>query len=190
MVRVLSQCHQLHWMNLGGNKISTGATKALADLLPKSYIQYKNLIWGILEGGNLVGQKLIDPVIDNNLIQRQRAEMVVKSFYHDKALTRLFFDQNNIISKQDLMDFRFWEKNNDFWFDSISTNNQKVKRILSKRINDYINENYLQITRIVKNVSNMKRNNNNIMESSLCDLPVEVLGKIFSYVQLQDVNNF
>lgn len=188
LAKVLPHCYQLVSINLSDNDITDKGVKLLVNILPKSYILNKGLIWNNLDGSNFYWQKLIDSVIESNIERKERAKFVALSFYHNENLTRLFYNlNNNTISKQDFIDFRFWEKNNSFWFNAIRTKDEKIKTTLSKKISNYIDEHYLQITEVVKNTDTIKKNDPDSKEIGLHDLPLEILSKIYSNIQLEDV---
>lgn len=203
--KVLPNCYQLTRLNLFRNQISVKGVQILADVLRKTCIQSMHLLSYFDDDDDSdnndckddndndellnTQQQLIDAVIKYNIIRKERSQLLIKSFQQVTDPRRQHFKLNKLLSKQDFMDFRLWEKNNKFWCDSISESDEKNKTIISKIINNYINEHFLEITRIVKSVKNMKKNNCDINQISLHDLPVEILRIICSYVKLEDVHN-
>lgn len=186
LVKVLPQCSQITTLHLRENSISTAGARALAEILPSTYIQAMELN---RDESYLEEQNCIVPALENNIARRKRAQLVLECFYHDMALPRLFSDDGDVLTKQDFMNFRFWEKNFAFWNEVVGKNNDKEKKAYSKRINDYINQHYLEITGVIKNMDNLKKDKPVSAGISLPVLPLHVLCIIFSNLQLEDVNS-
>lgn len=182
LAKALVQGTQLTKLEFVGNKISIEVYNILVYVLSKTNIYSVELSCC---GFRPVTSDDIEFIMKNNRARLMRAKFVVECFYDDAIVKRLS-DYNNIISKEEFMDFRFWQRNNSFWVDKLGTNYNSIKTKLTGKINNYINDNYLQITEVVKDAKSMKKNNN-INVTSLHDLPPQLLNKIFSYLELQDV---